>query len=406
MRLLLLSWEFPPHVVGGLGKHVADLAPALAAQGIDVHIVTPNLRGGAETETLCPNATVHRVAVPQPSAQIDIVELSQTSNSLLERKSHELHAALGGFDVIHGHDWLVMSSSVALKHALKRPLIVTVHSMERGRMQGDLNNSQSRVIDEIEWWLTYEAWRVITVSQYMARQAQQHFNVPPDKLDVIYNGVTLPDVPPLTPAEQILFRTQYAAPEEQLVFSVGRIVHEKGIQVLVEAAPLILHQLPNTRFVVAGTGAYLETIKALTLARGVNQHFIFTGFITDDIRDKLYQVADVVVIPSLYEPFGIVALEAMAHACPVVVSQTGGLAEFVRPHETGILSVPGDPNSLAWGILHTLQQPQWAAVRVANALREVQDVYNWQRIAAQTIATYRRVMQEWRANPWGAADQS
>jgi glycosyltransferase involved in cell wall biosynthesis len=135
----------------------------------------------------------------------------------------------------------------------------------------------------------------------------------------------------------------------------------------------------------------------------VADHFFFTGFIADDIRDKLYQVVDVAVFPSLYEPFGIVALEAMAFGCPVVASKVGGLAEFVRPHETGILTDPGDPDSLAWGILHTLQQAKWATVRAHNALQVVTDVYNWDRIAAQTVGAYRHIYTEWLRSPWGAA---
>lgn len=404
MRLLLLSWEFPPHIVGGLGKHVADLAPALAAQGIDVHVITPNLRGGEEVERLGERATVYRVpAHDQTQNAHDLVTFSQASNTFLERKGHELHAALGGFDMIHGHDWLVAHSSVALKYALKRPLIVTVHSMERGRMQGNLSSAQSLAINGTEWWLTYEAWRVITVSHYMGRQVHQYFGVPQDKLDVIYNGVTIPPRSITDADERAAFRAVYARPDEQIVYYVGRIVYEKGVQVLVEAAPHVLRELPNVKFVIAGTGGHLDTLRDLVRERGLDQHVVFTGFIADDIRDKLYQIADVAVFPSLYEPFGIVALEAMAYGCPVVVAETGGLAEFVRMHETGILTQPGDASSLAWGILHTLQQPEWAAVRVANALRDVRELYHWPRIAAQTIGTYRRVQREWRASAWGEA---
>ncbi|HEX6289717.1 MAG TPA: glycosyltransferase family 4 protein [Herpetosiphonaceae bacterium] len=401
MRILLLSWEFPPHVAGGLGKHVADLVPALAALGIEVHVVTPHLRGGAEIETICPGATVHRV---MPDTQRDhqgIVAFSQHSNNSLERKGHELSLDLGGFDLIHGHDWLVAYSSIALKYALKRPLVVTVHSMERGRRQGDLSNEQSLAINGTEWWLTYEAWRVVTVSQYMAQQVQTFFGVPPDKLDVIYNGVHVPDALPLPWCEQVAFRAMYADPDEKIVYYVGRIVHEKGVQVLVEAAPQILREVPRLKFVIAGTGPMLDPLRQQVAAQGLADHFVFTGYISDAVRDKLYQVADVAVFPSLYEPFGIVALEAMAYNCPVVVTRTGGLAEFIRPHETGIMTHPGDPHSLAWGILHTLHHPDWAEMRAANALRDVKSVYNWKRIAAQTIETYRRVQTAWRQSAWG-----
>lgn len=402
MRILLLSWEYPPHMVGGLGKHVADLAPALGAQGIDVHIVTPNLRGGPDEEQPSPGLTIHRVStldvVHDPGS---IVAFNQASNSYLERKGYELSAALGGFDLIHGHDWLVAYSSIAIKYALKIPLVATVHSMEHGRMQGDLSSEQSLAISGTEWRLTFEAWRVITVSHYMAQQVHDFFKVPYDKLDTIPNGVTLPQTPPMDANERATFRRIYARDYERIAYYVGRIVHEKGIQVLIDAAPLILRQMPAIKFVIAGTGAALEGLRSYARDRGVAEHFFFTGFIEDAVRDKLYQVADVAVFPSLYEPFGIVALEAMAFGCPVVVSDTGGLSEFVRPHETGILTAPGNPDSLAWGILHTLQNPTWAAVRAANALNEVKHVYNWERIAHATIATYKKALGDWNASDWG-----
>lgn len=387
----MLSWEFPPHVVGGLGKHVADLAPALAAQGIEIHIVTPMLRGGPIQETVCDGVTVYRVAPIGTDDQAQsIVTFSQANNHGLEQMGLQLADRLGGFDLLHGHDWLVAYSSVALKYALKIPLIMTVHSMERGRMQGHLASEQSVAINGTEWWISYEAEHVITVSHFMAGQLREFFNVPPDKISVIYNGVDLPPTP--TDDENLpTFRARYATPDEQIVYYVGRIVHEKGVQVLVDAAPLILRQQPRTKFVIAGTGAYLEAVRARVRSRNIDDRFVFVGFVPDDVRDRLYRVADVAVFPSLYEPFGIVALEAMAQGCPVVVSNTGGLAEFVRPHETGILVAPGDAESLAWGMLHVLQYPTWAAARAANALRDVQTLYHWQHVAAQTAEVYRRV---------------
>lgn len=382
-------------MVGGLGKHVADLAPALAEQGIDVHIITPRLSAGESVEQLTDRLTVHRIPL-DIGMDHNLVAFSRLANAALGQKGGELAAAVGGFDLIHGHDWLVAYSSVALKYSLRVPLVVTVHSMERGRMQGNLQSEQSLAINGTEWWLTHEAWRVITVSHYMARQVQEYFGVPSDKLDVIPNGVTMPIGPPMDAATRAAFRAQYAAPDEPIAYYVGRVVHEKGVQVLVDAAPHVLREVPRMKFVVAGTGAYLATVQERAASAGVADRFVFTGFIPDDVRDKLYQVADVAVFPSLYEPFGIVALEAMAHGCPVVAARTGGLAEFVRPHETGILVTPSDAESLAWGILHTVQHPEWTARRIANARQEVQEVYNWTRIAEQTRATYERTRETWR----------
>lgn len=401
MRVLMLSWECPPHIVGGLGKHVSDLVPALAAAGIEVHLVTPNLCGGAAVEEIAPNATVYRVALPDIVRDIHApVALAQANNTSLERKALDLHVRLGGFDLIHAHDWTVAHSAVALKYATRRPLVVTVHSTERGRGQGHLLSGEALAINGTEWWLTFEAWRVITVSQYMTGQLGHYFGIPEDKIDVIHNGVLLPTTPPLVGAERQAFRRRFAHDDERIVFSVGRMVQEKGLQVLIDAAPQILREHPATKFVVAGTGNYLDALRERAWQRGVYQQCYFTGFVSDQDRDHLFQVADVAVFPSLYEPFGIVALEAMAHRCPVVVSATGGLAEVVRLHETGLTAHPSVPESLAWAVLSTIEHPDWAAQRAENAFQQVRTLYNWSHISAQTAAVYRRVLRECHHSDW------
>lgn len=392
MRILMLSWEYPPHIVGGLGKHVADLVPALSACGVEVHLVTPKLRGGAEQERIAPRATIYRVPTPDMSYDGNgFATFAQMSNTNLEAQVKQIHATVGGFDLVHGHDWLVAYSSVALKHDLQLPLVATIHATERGRGQGHLGSEVGQVINGTERWLAHEAGCVIATSNFMAHQVQAYFDLPSEQVAVINNGINLPHDPPVAGAERNEFRRSFAGDDEQIVFYVGRVVYEKGIQVLIEAAPRILERRPQTRFVVAGTGPYLDQLKHQAWATDVAHAFVFTGFISDQDRDRLYQVADVAVFPSLYEPFGIVALEAMVFRCPVVVSATGGLQEVVRVHETGMTAHPGDPFSLAWAILETLEHPDWAQARAENALREATTLYNWEQIAAQTVAVYERV---------------
>jgi glycosyltransferase involved in cell wall biosynthesis len=152
--------------------------------------------------------------------------------------------------------------------------------------------------------------------------------------------------------------------------------------------------------IVAGSGPHLEACKTQTRNLGLNEAVSFLGQISNEDRDRLYHSADVAVFPSIYEPFGIVALEAMAAECPVVVTQTGGLQEIVCPHETGITVVPNNIDSLVWGILHTLQNPVWARARAANALRDLNQVYSWQHVAQEHLAIYQRVCQEWRDLCW------
>lgn len=399
----MLSWEYPPHMVGGMGKHVFELAPALTDHGLEVHIVTPDLRGGASEEQVAPNVMVHRVTAPDlPIEEVGVVRFAQASNGAMERRARELQRRTGGFDIVHAHDWLVAYSAVAMKYAAQVPLVCTVHATERGRGGGRLEDEQARAINGIEWWLTYEAWRVITVSQFMAGEVQRQFEAPADKIDVINNGIVVPRSAQVDTAALRSFRRRFAADDEALVFFVGRLVYEKGIHLLVDAAPQIFAQVGRTKFVVAGTGPQLEALRQHADERHVQDAFHFAGYISDDERARLYSVADVAAFPSLYEPFGIVALEAMAYHCPVVAAATGGLAEVVKLHETGLTCYPGSVDSLVWAIVETLKHPEWARKRAENARREVLECYDWSSIAAMTTSVYMRVHDEWRRSHWGS----
>jgi glycosyltransferase involved in cell wall biosynthesis len=178
------------------------------------------------------------------------------------------------------------------------------------------------------------------------------------------------------------------------------MVPEKGLSVLIDAVPLVLREWGGVKFVLAGGGDYANDLRGQAERLGVGGSVNFPGRISDEVRDGLFIVADCAVFPSLYEPFGIVALEAMAADCPVVVSDVGGLSEVVDMHETGIKVYPNDPASLAWGILYTLQNPQWSASRVQNADRVAREQYNWHRIAGMTIDVYRKIVQDAMAGDW------
>ena len=401
MRVLMLSWEYPPHIVGGMGKHVMDLAPALVQEGIAVHVVTPSLRGGAAREVSAEGVHIYRIEPPQMQ-DYGFVSFARQTNSILEHEARALQSEIGHFDLIHAHDWLVTPAGIALKHAWRRPLVATIHATERGRGQGQVTTSQAEQINSLEWWLTYEAWRVIACSRFMAAQLNEYFNTPSDKIDVVPNGIYVRPSPFVSEEERRTFRRRFVLDDQPLAFYVGRIVYEKGLHVLQEAWPRVLAVIPGARLLIAGAGDYLETLKRRTGELGIGNEVIFTGFISDEDRDKLYYIADVAVFPSLYEPFGIVALEAMAAHCPVIVAETGGLPEVVKPHETGLTVQPNSPDALAWGILHTLQHPDWAQARAENAFREARDNFNWRSIAAVTAAVYRRTYAAWEQDSWGA----
>ncbi|ABU58563.1 glycosyltransferase family 4 protein [Roseiflexus castenholzii] len=395
MRILMLSWEYPPHMVGGLGRHVTDLTDALAQISVEVHIVTPNLHHGASEERTAQGVYVHRVAIP-PVADRTFFPLTQELNSALRHAALDLHCRIGGFDLIHAHDWLVAPAGMTLKRFCHAPLLATIHATERGRQQGHLTTDLSIQIDRLERLLASEAIRVIACSHFMAHEICTAFDTPREKIEVVPNGVVIRPAPFDSDEERLAFRRRFVRDDQQLVFSVGRIVYEKGLHLLVDAWSQVLMQFPQARLVIAGVGAYLDALRERAQRAGLADSILFTGRISDDERDRLYHAADAAVFPSLYEPFGIVALEAMAAKCPVIVAHTGGLAEVVKLHETGLTVYPNNVDSLAWGIRHTLAHPDWSQQRATNAFREVGARYNWQTIAQMTVEIYRRVCEEWR----------
>lgn len=396
MHILVLTPEYPPNVVGGLGQHVAELTRALAAAGVDVTVFTA-LRpheGGEELEN-APRLTIHRVRDAAPSPLSFCEEVLQRNLALLEAVLRWV-ARGHRFDLVHAHDWLTAPAARAVKHALHIPLIATIHATEFGR-HGGLFNDLQRHISDIEWWLAYEAWRVICCSRAMHAELQRVFQVPADKIDVIPNGVALK--PDHARQEIQDARRRYAEDHERLVFFVGRLVWEKGVDLLLKALPYVLASHPNTVLLIAGKGPEREALAALAAELGVAPRVRFAGYISDRERNTLYQAADVAVFPSRYEPFGIVALEAMALGAPLIVSGTGGLAEVVTHRETGLLFHPGDPRSLAEQIIAALNAPSLCRAMARRALQAVKDRYSWEHVAQQTLAVYRRVLQAAKQDP-------
>ena len=322
------------------------------------------------------------------------------TNLRLEEYAHRLWEESGPFDLIHVHDWLVAFVGAAFKRSYEIPLLSTIHATERGRGRGSLASEQARAIHHVEWWLSYESWRVIACSEYMRDEVSSYFECPRGKIDVVPNGVETSRFDRLEGQDFSRFRNMYALPFEQILFSVGRVVFEKGLHVLIKAMPLILAGQPSAKVVVAGKGPELESLRSLAWSLGVGEKVLLTGFISDEDRDRLFKISDCAVFPSLYEPFGIVALEAMAARCPVVVSEFGGLQEVVQHAETGITVYTDYPDSLAWVILHTLQHPEWAASRVTNAYKVVWEEYNWERIARMKPETYGRIISEAAIAAW------
>ncbi len=395
----MLSWEYPPYLVGGLGAHVAELLPALARRGADVTLLTPRWKGGAEVELVHPNARVYRVIPPVPVMGNFYADAHQT-NLTMEQAAHDLWRLEGGFDLIHAHDWLVSFAAEALKKIYRTPLVATIHATERGRGRGQLRGELENMIDGAEWWLTFEAWRVIATSRFMAHEVQRYFALPEDKISIIPNGVDPTRYTTIPPEERTAARAQWAAPHESIVYYVGRVQQEKGLFVLVDAARQVLATNPSVKFIIAGTGSILGALRERVEAMELSDRIWLPGYISDAMRDELYQIADVAVFPSLYEPFGIVALEAMAARCPVIVSDVGGLGEVVDQGITGLKVEPDRSDRLAHTILQTLSHRTQALEMAARAYAVVCQVYAWDHIARANLELYRDVIHLRSITPW------
>ena len=397
MRIMMFSWEYPPKSVGGLAQHVYDLTSALVDSGQEVDLITVGDHELPQVEEV-KGINVHRVTPYNLTPPHFIPWIIQLNISMLEKAISLFNKEQ--YDLVHAHDWLVGYAGRALKHIYKVPLVATIHATEYGRNNG-LHNDDQKFISDVEWWLAYEAWRVICCSSYMESELKKIFGLPRDKISVIYNGVNLENYQPnASKSELKTFRNQFAAPEEKIVFFVGRLVKEKGVQVLLDAAPQILKYHPKTKFIIAGKGPMMSDLRDKALALGVAEIVIFTGYIEDDIRNLLYAVSDAAVFPSLYEPFGIVALEGMATRTPVVVSDTGGLSEIVEHNVDGLKAFMGNPISLADNLLKVLMDEKIAQKLSRNAYQKVTGQYSWQGIAGKTSKVYEEVLEYYRKSPW------
>ena len=402
MRVIMLSWEYPPKIVGGISRHVYDLAHALVKADVEVHVVTCE-HPGAPAEEVEDGIYLYRVTPDGPGN--DFIHWVQLLNDAMLARADTLVAEILSKDdgralLLHPHDWLAHYAAAALKHKYHLPLVATIHATEYGRNNG-IKGPTQEYINSVEGQLQHEAWRLIVCTEFMKRECEFALRTPWNKMDVVPNGVDAAKfiLPEFTAIEKAEFRARYAAPEEKIIFFVGRMVREKGVQVLIEALPKVRWGYHDAKLLICG-GGHREHLVHLAAAAGMERHVYFAGFVPDDDLMKIYSIIDIACFPSLYEPFGIVALEAMAAKVPVVVSDAGGLPEVVENNVTGITTYAGNANSLADGLLKLLHEPETAERLVDAAYERVLTTFNWGTIAAQTIAIYDRVWTEYLISDW------
>ena len=397
VRILHLSWEYPPLVYGGLGRHVHALAEAQSAAGHDVVVVTqhPGDAGIPLDEVL---NGVRVVRAPHDSSELTMGEDFLAWVIALEHSMTRAGLSLGRTwqpEVVHAHDWLVAHAAASLRQAFGVPIVATMHATEAGRHQGWLPNHFSKSIHTIEWWLTFEARRVITCSQHMSWEVTRLFELPPDKVDVIANGIDLSEWT-VSDADVAEARARWGDDGPLVLFS-GRLEWEKGVHTLVEAMPRLRRRFPGLRLVVVGRGSQQEALADLARRLRVSRSVVFTGWLTETGLMAVSAAADVAVVPSVYEPFGLVALEAAALGTPLVVSDAGGLAEIVTNGETGLTFPALDAAALADAVTEVLRSDVLAQRVVRQARAVLGRDHHWPALAARTVQAYEQAVVEERA---------
>jgi glycogen synthase len=383
-RILILSWEYPPIVEGGLARHVSKLSEALVRDGAEVHVLTRGAREMPSQETRC-GVHIHRVPEEQTPRDLD------TFLAWVEGMNSHMHAAgrqLGRrltFDLVHGHDWLVAGAAAGLAQRLRLPYLTTIHATEYGRHGGWVGKHPQSYIHGIETWMARRAERVITCSHYMRGHVADVYDIGEARVTVIPNGIDPADLQPVADLDEL--RARFAAPDERLVLLVGRLVYEKGFQLALDAMPRVIRRAGRVRFLVAGSGTHEVELRKQARKLGLTRHGTFMGWIGDDVLHSLYRIADLCVVPSIYEPFGLVALEAMASGCPCIVADTGGLREVVPNADVGLRFRSRDPRALANMIERVLTDDALSDRLVAEASQHVRS-FDWDDIARQTAQVY------------------
>lgn len=390
LSVLTLSWEYPPVVEGGLARHVAGLSAALVRGGADVRVLT---RGAEAVPAHAEDdgVVVQRVQRTAPPAGLDafLAWVDELGDDLLAAGTTA--AELRRPDVVHGHDWLVAAPAAALADRLDVPYVTTVHATEHGRHQGWVDKHPQSHVHAVETAMMARADAVLVCSRFMRRHVLDVFGPDPDDVVVVRNGID-PAAPVADGAVRAL-RADLVPDGEALVLCAGRLVYEKGFQVALDAFDRVARAerpaAPPARLVIAGSGPHEAELHAHAERLALGDRVRFLGWTDDATLPALYRAADVCLVPSLYEPFGLVALEAMRGGCAVVAGATGGLREVV-PEGTGLRVPPDDVRALAAALRRLLDDDglrrRLVLAGAAHAAR-----FSWDDAAARTRDVYARL---------------
>lgn len=413
MNICLLTWEYPPKIVGGLGTYTYELTRQLVKMEHNICVFTMNdgnlktreLMGGVEVHRpklldiseIFPDVVTEEIRRWGPGMRFfsdvwlyNILISSKIVNDLVPNEKRS-------FDILSVHDWLSAMAGITLKKSLKTPMAFHLHSTEKGRSLGD----GSKLINDLEQKAANFADRIITVS-YAMKDELISYGFSSDKIEVVWNGVDpnkycLDRIPP---EKQQQIRSKYRiAPDERMIFFIGRLTGVKGVDRLLMAMPHVLSKFPKTKLVVVGKGEMEGELVRLAASLGIQNNVVFNfNMLPEEERIAHYAACDLAVFPSLYEPFGIVALEAMALKKPVVVGARGvsGMREIVvsgGPNQCGYHINPYDPQDIAMGINMILGDENHMRKLGENARARVLAEFTWDIIAKKIMDLYTRIVE-------------
>jgi glycogen(starch) synthase len=394
MRVLIVSWEYPPVVVGGLGRHVHALARRLAGAGHDVRVLSRQPSGTDATTHPTLDETVDGVRVLRVAEDPPHLEFERDMVAWTLGMSHAMLRALPRWlgaswrpEVVHAHDWLIAHAAINIADQLEVPLVATMHATEAGRHAGWLSSNVSRQVHSVEWWLAQRADALITCSQAMRVEAAGLFDRDESDITVLHNGIE-PRRWRVDPSEVAQVSARYAPDGAPLLAYFGRLEYEKGVHDLIAALPGIRRAYPGTKLLVAGRGTQEQFLIEQARAHRVRRSVLMLGHLPDHTLAAVLAAVRAVVLPSRYEPFGMVALETAAAGAPLVASTAGGLGEVVRDGVTGTSFAPGNVPGIVSAVRTVLADPEGAARRARAASARLSSEFDWDKIAQATADVY------------------
>jgi glycogen synthase len=386
MRIALLSWESLHSIaVGGVAVHVTELAAALERRGHEVHVFTRQGQSQPGYDFI-DGVRYHRCPFALSKNFVD--EVNNMCRAFVAAVL-AVEDTVGSFDVVHAHDWLASNAAIWVKEGRGRRAVLTMHSTEYGRNGNRFLGGQAARVQEHERHGTYCADRVITVSNQLKAETRWLYELPDWKVRTIYNGVSTPQFDYAMDAGEV--KRRYAmGPLDPMILFVGRMVVQKGPDILVRTMPSILRHYPHAKFVFVGDGHMKDDVCRIGHQLGVAHAMRVLGVVRGRELTNLFKACDVVAVPSRNEPFGIVILEGWSAHKPVVSTKRGGPAEFVW-HEINGLHVDDTPESVAWGLGTLIADHDRCRWMGRNGRATVDAAFSWDSIAEQTEMVYQSV---------------